>query len=191
MQVLNWAPFVFHELYDLILDFVDQLLALDLSGLACLLVFPVTVACDCPQTVRKLLVQRIDNLFSSLLDPVLSAEWTEHGSATMSVFKDSGACLIGCARLSRSASYCGPPTASPVGHRCTVGVLAGTHRCALMPRVASRQSANPFRGCWGVVLTMSRAYTSQQVQRDFTLLFIESNCIAFVRVSCSVSKDNS
>ena len=37
----------------------------------------------------------------------------------------------------------GPPTASPVGHRCTVGVLAGTHRCALVPRVASKQSANP------------------------------------------------
>ena len=78
--------FVFQELCDLILDFVDQLLALDLSGCACLLAFPATVACDCPQTVRKLLVHRIDNLFRSLLDPVLSAEWTEHGSATMSVF---------------------------------------------------------------------------------------------------------
>ena len=38
----------------------------------------------------------------------------------------------------------GPPTAFPLGHRCTAGVLAGTHRCALMPRVASRQSANPL-----------------------------------------------
>ena len=60
---------MFHELYDLILDFVDQLFALDLSGLACLL---VTFACDCPQTVRPLLVQRIDDLFCSLLDLVLS-----------------------------------------------------------------------------------------------------------------------
>ena len=83
MRSLNRALFVFHELYDLILDFVNQLLALDLSGLACLLVFPVTFACDCTQTVRQLLVQRIDNLFCSLLDPVLSADWTECGSATM------------------------------------------------------------------------------------------------------------
>ena len=28
---------------------------------------------------------------------------------------------------------CGPPTAFPVGHRCTVGVLAGTHRCGKAP----------------------------------------------------------
>ena len=62
---------LFHELYDLILDFVDQLLALDLSGLACdqsqacLLVFCVEVACDCPQTVRQLRVQRIVVLFAA------------------------------------------------------------------------------------------------------------------------------
>ena len=166
---------------------LSQLRALDLSGLACLLAFPVTIACDCPQTVRQLLVQSIDNLFCSLLGPVLSADWTEHGSVATHVFKDSGSCLLGCARLLRGESCCGPPTASPFGHRCTVGVLAGTHRCALMPKVASRQSANPL--C--LLVSMSRAYTSKQVQRDFTLLFIESNCIAFERVSCSVSDDNS
>ena len=49
----------------------------------------------------------------------------------------------------------------------------------------------PFCGCWCVVLSMSCAYTSTQVQRDFTLLFVESSCIAFPRVSCSVSDDNS
>ena len=52
-------------------DFVDQLLALDLSGLACdqrqacLLVFSVAVAFDCPQTVRQLLVQRVVDLFAA------------------------------------------------------------------------------------------------------------------------------
>ena len=73
-RVLSWALFVFHELVQLILDFVDQLLAFDSgqSGLACFLVFSLTVACDCPQAVRQLLVQRMDNLFCSLLDPVLS-----------------------------------------------------------------------------------------------------------------------
>ena len=49
----------------------------------------------------------------------------------------------------------GHPRPSLAGHRCSVGVLAGTHRCAMMPRVASRQSANPFVGCWKVVLSMS------------------------------------
>ena len=39
-------------------DFVDQLLALDSghSGLACLLVFSVAVACNCPQTICQHLV---------------------------------------------------------------------------------------------------------------------------------------
>ena len=60
----------------------------------------------------------------------------------------------------------------PFGHRCTVGVLAGTHRCALMPRVASRQTANPFCGCWSVVLSMSLVYASTHVQRDFTALLL-------------------
>ena len=51
----DWALFVIQ----LSLDFVDQLLALDLSGFqsqSCLLVFSVAVVCDCPQTVRQLLV---------------------------------------------------------------------------------------------------------------------------------------
>ena len=78
----------------------------------CLLVFPFTVACDCAQTVRQLLVQRIDKLFCSLLDPFLSA------------------CLFRCARLARTWSCCGPPTASPFWHRCT--------------KMASKQSANPL-----------------------------------------------
>ena len=99
-------------------------------------------------------------------------------SCNLYVLKDSGACLFGCERLSRSGSCCGPHTASPFGHRCTVGVLAKTHRCALMP--GWHQARAPtLRGCWSVVLSMSRAYTSQHVQRDFTLLCTESNCIAF------------
>ena len=89
----------------------------------------------------------------------------------MYVFKDSGACLFGCARLSHNASCCGPPTASPLWHRCTVGVLAGTHRCALMPNVASRQSANPswLLEC-GLVNVSS--WSSKQSQRDFTALLL-------------------
>ena len=35
------------------------------SDLACLLVFSVAVACDCPQTVRQLLVQLVDVLFAA------------------------------------------------------------------------------------------------------------------------------
>ena len=93
------------------------------------------------KTVRQLLVQRIDVLFAA--GSCLELNWTERGSATMYVFKDSGACLFGCARLSHSESCCGP-TASPLGHRFTVGVVAGTHRCALLPKVASSQSANPL-----------------------------------------------
>ena len=44
-----------------------QLLTLDSghSGLACLLVFSAAEACDCPQTVRQLLVQRIVVLFAA------------------------------------------------------------------------------------------------------------------------------
>ena len=39
--------------------------------------------------------------------------------------------------------------AFPVRHPCTVGVLAGTHRCATVSRVTLWQSANPFRGVLG------------------------------------------
>ena len=84
-------------------------------------------------------------------------------------------CLsFGCARLSHCGSCCGPPTAVPCGH--TVGVLAGTHRCALMPRVASRQSANRL---W--LLECGLVYVSRwskQSQRDGTLLLL------YVCVSC-------
>ena len=39
--------------------------------------------------------------------------------------------------------------AFPVGHRCTVVVLAGTHRCATESRVTLWQSAIPsWCGCW-------------------------------------------
>ena len=48
----------------------------------------------------------------------------------------------------------GHPRPSLFGHRCTVGVLAGTHRCATESRVTLWQSANPccvFVGVVGVV----------------------------------------
>ena len=45
--------------------------------------------------------------------------------------QDSGACLFWlCTFVAHSASCCVQPTASPLGHRCVVGVLGGTHRCA-------------------------------------------------------------
>ena len=89
------------------------------------------------------------------IHPVLSADWTEHGSATMYVVKDSGACLLVvhvCRTVDRAC--CGPPTALPCGNRCTVGVLAGTHRRALMPKGGIK--APTLCGCWSVVLSMSR-----------------------------------
>ena len=48
-----------------------------------------------------------------------------------------------CLRLVVACGAFGQPTAFPCGHRCTVGT-PGTHRCALTPTVASRQSANPL-----------------------------------------------
>ena len=52
-----------------------------------------------------------------------------------------------CGRLSWSLS--GHPRPSLSKHRCTVGVLAGTHRCATESRVTLWQSANPcFVCCW-------------------------------------------
>ena len=90
------------------------------------------------------------------------------------VVKDSGACLFGCARLSHCGSCCGPPTAFPCGHPCTVGALVGNHRCALMPRVASKQSANPFCGCWSVVWSMSLVYAS-----NVTAPFCSCTCYVF------------
>ena len=48
---------------------------------------------------------------------------------------------VSCCRL--CGARCGPSTSFPVGHRCTVCVLAGTHRCATESRVTLWQSANP------------------------------------------------
>ena len=67
----------------------------------------------------------------------------------------SGVCLL-VVRVCRTVDrVVGPPRAFPLKHRCTVGVLAGTHWCALMPSVASKQSAHPFCGCLSVVLSVS------------------------------------
>ena len=64
----------------------------------------------------------------------------------------------------------------PCGHRCTVGVLAKTLRCALMPRVASKQSANPLwlLECGPVKVLW---WSSTHKVNVF-------HCIAFARVSC-------
>ena len=124
--------------------------------------------------VRQLLVQRID-LFCSLLDPVWSADWTEHGSATMYVVKDS------------ERQWCPLVVHFPCGHWCTVGVLAGTHRCALTLRVASRQSAN-LCGCWSVLW-----WSAKLGQRDCTLLFLyvfRASCLATTLDSRSLECEN-
>ena len=59
---------------------------------------------------------------------------------------------LSCCRLSGVVLVevaSGHPRASPVGHRCTVGVLAGTHRCASESRVTLGQGANPsVCRCW-------------------------------------------
>ena len=87
------------------------------------------------------------------------------------VFKDNGVCPFACARLMRSGSCCGPPTASSLGHWCTVGVLAWNERCALMPKVASRQSANPL---WLLECGLVNVswWSSKQAQRDFPALLL-------------------
>ena len=36
----------------------------------------------------------------------------------------------------------------------------------------TKQSANPFCGCWSVVLSMSLVYASKRAQRDFTALLL-------------------
>ena len=50
--------------------------------------------CSLPRWLATAHKLALNDLFCSLLDPVLSADWTEHGSATMFVVKDSGACLV-------------------------------------------------------------------------------------------------
>ena len=141
-------------------------------------------------TVRQLLVQRIDVLFTA--GSCLELNWTEHGSAAMCVFKDSGACLFGCVRLSHSGSCCEPPTASPLGHRCTVVVLAESHRCGLMPRVASKQSANPL---WLLECGLVNVswWSSKQGQRDFTALLLYAfrvPCLTTFLDSWSLESEN-
>ena len=110
----------------------------------------------------------------------------------MYVIKDSGVCLFGCARSSHCGSCCGPPTAFPCGLRCTVDVLARTHRCALMPRVASRQSANPL---WLLECGLVNIFwwSSEQGQRDCTLLFLyvfRVSCLATILDSWSLECEN-
>ena len=81
---LNWALFCSSSTS--LLTLVTQVWRVSLCSLSRLLA-----------TAHKLsvnILSALDNLFSSLLDPVLSADWTEHGSATMYVVKDSGACLL-------------------------------------------------------------------------------------------------
>ena len=107
----------------------------------------------------------------------------------MYVVRDSGACLLG---LSHCGSCCGPPTAFPLGHRCTVGVLAGTHRCALMPRAASRQSANPLWLLECGLVNVSWC-SSKHAQRGFTaLLFYEFRvtCLTTILDSRSLECEN-
>ena len=58
-------------------------------------------------------------------------------------------CRVVCGRLVEVTS--GHPRPSLFGHRCTVGVVAGTHLCATESRVTLWQSANPCCVFVGVV----------------------------------------
>ena len=92
-------------------------------------------------------------------------------------------CLsFGCARLSHCGSCCGPPTAFPCGH--TVGVLAGTHRCALMHTVASRQSANPL---WLLECGLVNvSWWSNQRDCTLLLLYVCGSCLTTILDSQSL-----
>ena len=68
--------------------------------------------------------------------------------------------VVVCGRLRWG---CGPPTAFPVGHQCTVGVLAGSHRCPTESRVTLWQSANPS---WCVVVGVLGVVTSWCASRS-------------------------
>ena len=48
------------------------------------------------------------------------------------------------------------PSLAGIGDPC---VLTGTHRCALMPKVASKQSANPIYGwCYHEIMCLGRGW---------------------------------
>ena len=69
------------------------------------------------------------------------------------------------------AVHAGPPTALPVGHRCTVGVLAWTHWCATESRMTLGQCANPCCVLFGVVTSCvpcARARTSRSCATENT-----------------------
>ena len=107
------------------------------------------------------------------------------------VVKDSGSCLLGCARLSNCGPCCEQPTAFPLGHLCTVGVLAGTHRCALMPKVAPRPSANPL---WLLECGLVHvSWSSKQAQGGFTALLLcafRCPCLTTILDSGSLECEN-
>ena len=120
------------------------------TSLACLLMFSVAVACDCPQTVRQLLVQRYRRSVRCWI--LAELNWTEHGSATMYVVKYSGACHFGCALLWHCESCCRPPTAL----RTSVcrGCPCRDPPMCLDAQGGIKAKRQPFCGCWSVVLSI-------------------------------------
>ena len=98
---------------------------------------------------------------------------------------------------------CGPPTAFPVGHRCTVGVLAGTTES----RVTLWQSANPsLCGCWccwsrDIIVFLAfnvcrgtgcsscateNTYTPARLEALFTVVTILSHSYHFHQIFCGL-----
>ena len=80
---------------------------------------------------------------------------------------------LSCCRLHAVAFavHAGPPTALPVGHRCTVGVLVWTHWCATESRMTLGQCANPCCVLFGVVTSCvpcARARTSRSCATENT-----------------------
>ena len=103
----------------------------------------------------------------------------------MFVFKDSGACLFG---LDRVVGDPRPPL-SGIG---VPWVSLPTHRCALMPKVASRQSANPL---WLLECGLVNVswWSSKQGQRDFTALLLHAfrvPCLKTILDSWSLECEN-
>ena len=73
-----------------------------------------------------------------------------------------------------------------------VGVLAGTHRCALMPWMASRQSANLFRLLECGLVSVSW-WSSKQAQRGFIALLLYAfrfPCLTTILDSRSLKCEN-
>ena len=89
---------------------------------------------DIQQVVAK---QQVTSKHSKHCTHYLNKRPSRHKSRKLSLLNGRPLCL------SSSIGAFGPPTASPFGLQCTVGVLAETHWAAVASRVMWPQSANP------------------------------------------------